>query len=122
MLIRNMKKSDYAEVDRLLLQIHQMDVSNRPDMFSPADQYMAQECYENLVDSPTVISILAQNIGISSDVALSPCLAKRDQTKARLHTLIFLLSMNHIEERESGKHFFRKCRNVRKKLVPIESI
>lgn len=60
MLIRNMKKSDYAEVDRLLLQIHQMDVSNRPDMFSPADQYMAQECYENLVDSPTVISILAQ--------------------------------------------------------------
>jgi len=55
-----MKKSDYAEVDRLLLQIHQMDVANRPDMFSPANQYMTQECYENLVDSPTVISIVAQ--------------------------------------------------------------
>ena len=60
MLIRNMKKSDYEEVDRLLLQIHQMDVANRPDMFAPSDEYMTRECYENLVESPTVISILAQ--------------------------------------------------------------
>lgn len=45
MLIRNMRKSDYAAVDRLLLQIHQVDVNCRPDMFSPIDQYMTRESY-----------------------------------------------------------------------------
>ncbi len=60
MLIRNMRKSDYAAVDRLLLQIHQVDVNCRPDMFSPIDQYMTRESYESLVSSKNVISILAQ--------------------------------------------------------------
>ena len=60
MNIRSIRKCDYANVDRLLLQLHQMDVANRPDMFSPVAQYMPKETFHSLVGNPNVISILAQ--------------------------------------------------------------
>ena len=60
MIIRNVRKSDYEAVDRLLLQIHQVDVSGRPDMFFPIEQYMTRDSFESLVKNKNVISILAQ--------------------------------------------------------------
>ncbi len=63
MFIRNIRKSDYAAIDTLLLQIHQVDVDGRPDMFSPIEQYMTRDCFESLVENENVISILAQERG-----------------------------------------------------------
>ena len=51
MVIRNIRKSDYAAVDALLLQIHQVDVDGRPDMFSPIDRYMTKDSFESLVEN-----------------------------------------------------------------------
>lgn len=63
MFIRNMRKSDYAAIDALLLQIHQVDVDGRPEMFSPIEQYMSKDSYDSLVANKNVISILAQERG-----------------------------------------------------------
>ena len=63
MFIRNIRKSDYAAVDALLLQIHQVDVDGRPDMFSPIERYMTKDSFSSLVSSENVISILAQEKG-----------------------------------------------------------
>ena len=63
MFIRNMRKSDYAAVDALLLQIHQVDVDGRPEMFAPIEQYMTKDSYDRLVANKNVISILAQERG-----------------------------------------------------------
>ena len=63
MFIRNIRKSDYAAIDDLLLQIHQVDVDGRPDMFWPIEQYMTRDSFESLVANKNVISILAQERG-----------------------------------------------------------
>ena len=63
MFIRNMKKADYEAVDRLLLQIHSVDMAGRPDMFFPIDQYMTRESFESLVENKNVITVLAQERG-----------------------------------------------------------
>ena len=63
MKIRNIRKSDYEAVDRLLLQINQVDVEGRPDLFIPIVRYMPREAFESLVENDNVISILAQHGG-----------------------------------------------------------
>ena len=63
MFIRNIRKSDYAAIDALLLQIHQVDVDGRPDMFWPIEQYMTRDSFDSLVANKNVISILAQERG-----------------------------------------------------------
>ena len=42
MIIRNIRKSDYEAIDRLLLQLHQVDIVGRPELFSEIDHYIAQ--------------------------------------------------------------------------------
>ena len=63
MFIRNIRKSDYAAIDALLLQIHQVDVDGRPDMFWPIERYMTRDAFDRLVANRNVISILAQERG-----------------------------------------------------------
>ena len=63
MLIRNIRKTDYAAIDALLLQIHHVDVMGRPDMFFPMERYMTRDSFESLVSNKNVISILAQERG-----------------------------------------------------------
>ena len=63
MFIRNIRKSDYAAIDALLLQIHQVDVDGRPDMFWPIEQYMTRDSFDSLLTNKNVISILAQERG-----------------------------------------------------------
>lgn len=63
MFIRNIRKGDYAAVDSLLLQIHHVDVTGRPDMFSPVEQYMTRDSFESLIANKNVVAILAQERG-----------------------------------------------------------
>lgn len=58
MVIRNIRKSDYEAVDRLLLQIHHVDVAGRPDLFSPVERYMTRDAFESLAENKDVIMIL----------------------------------------------------------------
>lgn len=60
---RRIQRSDYAVVDRLLLQLHQVDVQGRPDRFRPCDHYMPQEAFENLLENENILAFLAVEHG-----------------------------------------------------------
>lgn len=60
MIIRNIRRSDYEAIDRLLLQIHQVDVAGRPDLFAPIGQYMSRDSFESLIGNRETITILAE--------------------------------------------------------------
>ena len=61
MLIRRMTKWDYDAVDRLLLQLQQVDVQARPDLFAPMPHYMPRTSFECLLENDNVIAFLAQD-------------------------------------------------------------
>ena len=63
MIIRNIRKSDYEAIDRLLLQLHQVDIVGRPELFSEIDHYMSRDSFESLVENNEMITILAEAQG-----------------------------------------------------------
>lgn len=58
-MIRNIRKSDYQAVDRLLLQLHKVHVEGRPELFSPLEHFMSEESFNNLIEDEEMITILA---------------------------------------------------------------
>ena len=62
-IIRNIRKSDYEAIDRLLLQLHQVDIVGRPELFSEIDHYMSRDSFESLVENNEMITILAEAQG-----------------------------------------------------------
>ena len=61
--LRRTQKTDYNAVDRLLLQLHAVDVQGRPEQFAPCDHYMSREAFENLLDNENIRAFLAQEHG-----------------------------------------------------------
>ena len=59
-MIRNIRKSDYQAVDRLLLQLHKVHVEGRPELFSPLEHFMSEESFNNLIEDEEMITILAE--------------------------------------------------------------
>lgn len=63
MLIRNIRKNDYEAVDRLLLQLHEVDVKARPELFREKAHFMPRDTFDSLVENDEVITILAEKQG-----------------------------------------------------------
>ena len=63
LLIRNIHKNDYEAVDRLLLQLHHIDVLGRPELFVDMEHFMSRNTFESLIKNPDMITILAENHG-----------------------------------------------------------
>ena len=63
MTIRNIRPGDYEAVDRLLLQLHAVDVAGRPELFRQKDRYMDRENFEFLVQNPEILGLLAEKRG-----------------------------------------------------------
>ena len=63
MIIRNIRKVDYEAVDRLLLQLHNVDVQGRPELFMKKDRFMPRDTFENLIDNDGICAILAEKRG-----------------------------------------------------------
>ena len=61
MLIRSITRFDYAAVDRLLLQLQQLDVQARPDLFAPMAHYMPRDAFDSLLQNDNVVAFLAQD-------------------------------------------------------------
>ena len=72
-MIRNIRKSDYQAVDRLLLQLHKVHVEGRPELFLPLDHFMSEESFNNLIEDEEMITILAEKNLRLLDVALFLC-------------------------------------------------
>lgn len=63
LMIRDIRKDDYIAIDRLLLQLHRLDVAGRPELFLYMEHYMSRESFESLVGNKDVLTILAENHG-----------------------------------------------------------
>lgn len=63
MTIRDIRKADYEAVDRLLLQLHRVDVAGRPELFLETKHYMSRDSFESLVENEETITILAEKWG-----------------------------------------------------------
>ena len=55
LLIRNIHKSDYEAIDRLLLQLHHVDVAGRPELFMDIEHFMTKEAFNSLIENPDMI-------------------------------------------------------------------
>ena len=58
--LRKTRRGDYQAVDRLLMQLHTMDVQSRPEQFAPCDHYMSREAFESLLENENILAFLAQ--------------------------------------------------------------
>lgn len=63
MVIRPMRRSDYEAVDRLLLQLHQVDVAGRPELFRAVERYMSRESFGQLLENGETIALAALRRG-----------------------------------------------------------
>lgn len=64
LMIRDIRKDDYIAIDRLLLQLHRLDVGRTArELFLYMEHYMSRESFESLVGNKDVLTILAENHG-----------------------------------------------------------
>lgn len=63
MVIRKIRKKDYAPVDRLLLQLHNVDVKGRPELFVEKDCFMPRSTFAHLIANEDICAILAEQRG-----------------------------------------------------------
>ena len=122
MFMRNMRKSDYAAVDTLLLQIHQVDVDGRPEMFAPIEQYMSKDSYDSLVASKNVISILAQEQGKIIGCCFASMLERSGMAHMKSPISIFLWWTRSTAEKVSDEASSMRFRNGPKRSAPNGSI
>ena len=116
MFIRNIRKSDYAAIDDLLLQIHQVDVDGRPDMFRPIEQYMTRDSFESLVANKNVISILAQERG----EIIGCCFVSMLERSGMAHMKSAYIDLLVVDEKHRrkgvGRAIFREVQRRAKKV------
>ena len=58
MKIRDVKKSDYAEVDRILLQLHKVHVKGRPELFLDKENAVIQDNFDSIIENDEIIYVL----------------------------------------------------------------
>ena len=63
MTIRNIRKNDYEAIDKLLLQLHDVDVKGRPELFVEMEHFMSRDAFESLIDNEEVTAVLAEKWG-----------------------------------------------------------
>ena len=116
MFIRNIRKSDYSAIDALLLQIHQVDVDGRPDMFWPIEQYMTKDSFGSLVTNKNVISILAQERG----EIIGCCFVSMMERSGMVHMKSAYIDLLVVDERHRrkgvGKALFQKVQKRAKRV------
>ena len=57
--IRSLGKEDYSDFDRLMRQLHQLHVEQRPDLYLPMEHFCSREDFEKLLDSEDSIALCA---------------------------------------------------------------
>ena len=70
-LIRKITEADYPAADRLLMQLHQLHVDGRPDLYTPLEHLYSFEEFRQLVCDERSICLLAA----AGDTVLGLCIA-----------------------------------------------
>lgn len=116
MMIRSIRKSDYWGVDQLLLQLHQMDVSNRPDMFAPITRYMTRDSFNSLVENPNVIALLAREKGTAVGCCFVSMLRRSGMTPMKSAYIDLLVVDEKHRHRGIGRALFQEVQRQAKEV------
>lgn len=123
MLIRNIRRSDYEAIDRLLLQIHQVDVSGRPDLFTPIEQYLSRDSFESLIGNREMITILAETRGEVVGCCFVSMLTRSGMVKMKTAYIDLIVVDEKYRRRGIGRAIFqevqRRARRVGAKRVDL---
>ena len=110
MLIRRIRKSDYAAVDRLLLQLQQVDVQARPDRFAPMPHYMPQDSFACLLDNDNIVTFLALEHGRAVGCCFASLLERNAADPQKTVYIDLLVVDENYRRRGIGRALFAAVR------------
>lgn len=116
MIIRNIRKSDYEAVDRLLLQLHEVDVKGRPELFLEMEHFMSRDSFGSLVENGEIWAILAEKWG----EALGCCFVSTMERSAMVEMKTAYIDLIVVDEKHRrkgiGKALFQAVEKRAKRL------
>ena len=68
------QKKNYEDIDRLLLQLHQINVTARPELFSTIDHFISRDSFNFQIENPDNLALLAEEHGTVLGCCLYLCL------------------------------------------------
>ena len=108
MKIRRIRPRDYAAVDRLLMQLHQLDVAGRPELFFPIPEYMSRDAFLALVRNPSVICLLAQERGEIVGCCFASTLGRSGMAAMQTVYIDLLVVEERYRRRGIGRALFQR--------------
>lgn len=115
MIIRNIRKSDYEAVDRLL-QLHEVDVKGRAELFLEMEHFMSRDSFESLVENGEIWAILAEKWG----EALGCCFVSTMERSAMVEMKTAYIDLIVVDEKHRrkgiGKALFQAVEKRAKRL------
>lgn len=115
-MIRNIRKSDYQAVDRLLLQLHKVHVEGRPELFSPLEHFMSEESFNNLIEDEEMITILAEKNFKVVGCCFVSMLSHSGMVRMRIAYIDQLVVDEKYRKRGIGKKLFETAERRAKEL------
>ena len=115
-MIRNIRKSDYQAVDRLLLQLHKVHVEGRPELFLPLEHFMSEESFNNLIEDEEMITILAEKNFKVVGCCFVSMLSHRGMVRMQIAYIDQLVVDEKYRKRGIGKKLFETAERRAKEL------
>ena len=115
-MIRNIRKSDYQAIDRLLLQLHQVHIEGRPELFLPLEHFMSEESFNNLIQDEEMITILAEKKFKVVGCCFVSLLSHSGMVRMRTAYIDQLVVDEKYRQRGIGKRLFKFAEKRAKEL------
>ena len=107
MIIRQIRKNDYEAVDRLLLQLHEVDVKGRPELFVQTEHFMSRDNFESLVENGEILSILAEKRGEAVGCCFVSMMERSGMVKMKTAYIDLIVVDEKHRRKGIGKALFR---------------
>lgn len=107
MVIRDIRISDYNEIDKLMKQVHNLHVKNRPDLYVNLEHPYTITEFEKLVEDDNIISVLAED----ENKALGLCIVTMKNKSGMVDKKIAYMEDLCVDEKFRGTGIGKKLFN-----------
>ena len=116
MTIRNIRKDDYEAIDTLLLQLHDVDVKGRPELFVKKNQFMPRDAFESLLENEGVRAVAAVKWGRILGCCFSSVLDRSAMVEMRTVYIDLLVVDERYRRRGIGRALFQSVEEYARAL------
>lgn len=99
MRIRDIRLDDYNNIDKLMQQVHDLHVENRPDLYKDLEHPISKSEFEKLIENNDVISVLAED----KESVLGLCIVSIKNKSGMLDKKIAYMDDLCVDERFRGR-------------------